>query len=213
MEQKDGGAQPWATGYRHRSFQQGRGARPADEVASEDRKGWYGRPFDCHQLDLSAICVFLFDRSNATVRHRLVVPMKRLGNVASAVLALCGLLVGCGGDESGPRPKKVDVSAQVAALKGNGDAKANALSELAAGGANSAAATPQIIPLLKDEDPVVRRLAAYAIGQIGPAAKAALPDLKALLQDNDRNVVTAAVNAIRAVDPKNAPADAMPNTM
>ena len=120
---------------------------------------------------------------------------------------------GCGGEDGNPGPKKVDVAAQVAALSGNGDAKSGALAELAAGGPNSAAAAPQIIPLLKDEDPVVRRLAAYALGQIGPAAKAALADLKTLLADNDRNVVTAAVNAIRAIDPKSAPGETIPNTM
>lgn len=107
----------------------------------------------------------------------------------------------------------MDVAAQVAALKGNADAKATALAELAEGGRNSSSAAPQVIPLLKDEDPVVRRLAAYALGQMGPAAKAALPDLTAALQDGDRNVITAAVNAIRAIDPSKVPADAMPNTM
>lgn len=122
------------------------------------------------------------------------------------------LLAGCGG-EGGPAPKKVDVTAQVAALKGNGDAKASALSELAAGGPNSSAAVNDILPLLKDEDPVVRRLAAYALGQIGPSAKAAIPGLTAMLQDNDSNAVTAALNAIRAIDPSKAPGEAMPNTM
>jgi HEAT repeat protein len=57
-----------------------------------------------------------------------------------------------------------------------------------------------LIPLLKDADPLVRRLAAYALGQIGPKAKAAIPALKELLNDTERDVVTATINAIRAID-------------
>jgi HEAT repeat protein len=141
-----------------------------------------------------------------------VFPLMKSGILCIAGVSLGLLLAGCG-SEGGVAPKKVDVAAQVAALKTNGDAKAGALSELAAGGPNSAAAVNDILPLLKDEDPVVRRLAAYALGQIGPAAKAAIPGLTALLQDNDSNAVTAAVNAIRAIDPSKAPSEAIPNTM
>lgn len=95
----------------------------------------------------------------------------------------------------------VDVSAQVAQLKGGTDAQANALSELAAGGPKSASAVKDIIPLLKSEDTVIRRLAAYTLCQIGPAAKAALPDLKALMQDADISTATTAINAMNAIDP------------
>lgn len=117
-----------------------------------------------------------------------------------ASLALCALLfAGCGKSEDGP--KAVDVSAQVAQLKGNTDAQANALSELASGGPNSAGAVNDIIPLLKSEDTVIRRLAAYALCQIGPAAKAAVPDLKALMNDTDPSTVTTAINALNAIDP------------
>jgi hypothetical protein len=63
--------------------------------------------------------------------------------------------------------KAVDVTAQVAQLKGGTDAQANALSELAAGGPKSASAVKDIIPLLKSDDTVIRRLAAYALCQIG----------------------------------------------
>ena len=131
--------------------------------------------------------------------------------LALLCLVLSAGTLGC--NQGGEPPQKVDVAAQVAGLKGNDDAKAAALSELAAGGKNSAAAVDEIIPLLKSEDPVIRRLAAYALGQIGPAAKAALPGLTALLQDSDRNAVTAAINAIRAVDPSKASVEAPPNTM
>lgn len=97
--------------------------------------------------------------------------------------------------------KAVDVTAQVAQLKGGTDAQANALSELAAGGPKSASAVKDIIPLLKSDDTVIRRLAAYALCQIGPAAKAAVPDLKTFMQDPDTSTATTAINALNAIDP------------
>ena len=111
-----------------------------------------------------------------------------------------GFPLGCSPKEDSG-PKKVDVSAQTAQLKGNSDAKANALTELAAGGPNSKAAVNDILPLLKDEDHVVRRLAAYALGQIGPAAKVAIPALKELMNDPDTSTGTTALNALHAIEP------------
>lgn len=124
--------------------------------------------------------------------------------------ALAGLfLVGCGpGENAG---KKIDVAAQLAGLKGDNDAKAAALAELAAGGPKSAPVVSEITVLLKDSDPVLRRLAAYALGQIGPAAKSAVPDLKRLLEDRDSNAVTAAVNALRVIDLRSLPAEFQSN--
>ena len=134
---------------------------------------------------------------------------RRIVRTTLAGLVLGMVVVGCGDGE--PAPKKVDVSAQVAALKGDNDAKAAALAELAAGGPNSAGAVKEIIPLLKSEDPVLRRLAAYALGEIGAPAKDAVPGLTAMLQDPDGNAVTAAINALRAIDPSKAPAENIPN--
>ncbi len=120
------------------------------------------------------------------------------GTLISVMISV--FLCGCGPKDENA-PKKVDVAAQVAQLKGNADAKSSALTELAAGGPNSKAAVDDIIPLLKDTDEVVRRLAAYALCQIGPAAKAAVPALKELLNDPDRSTVTTAINAINAIAP------------
>src|SRR2546422_4025896 len=43
---------------------------------------------------------------------------------------------------------------------------------------SAASAVSALIPLLKDTDPEIRRLSAYALGEIGPQAKAATPALK-----------------------------------
>lgn len=127
-------------------------------------------------------------------------------------LALGAWLVGCGSEDA-VEAKKIDVAAQVAGLKGDLDAKTAALAELAAGGPNSAPAVPEITALLKDPDPVVRRLAAYALNQIGPAAKSAKEALKELMQDNDSTVVMAAVNALRVIDPASVKDTKVENVM
>ncbi|MFM7103468.1 MAG: HEAT repeat domain-containing protein [Verrucomicrobiota bacterium] len=107
-------------------------------------------------------------------------------------------LPGCG--SSGP---KASLEAELGKLGGDADAKVNALNEIAQLGGQAAPAVPKLMELLKDPDPVVLRTAAYALGSIGPKAKAAIPALKAILdQSNDRDTLTATVNAIRAIDEK-----------
>lgn len=128
------------------------------------------------------------------------VNFRMLNSVFSKLALLFTVLVtGCGNSETSP--KAVDIAAQVAQLKGNADAQSNALSELASAGPKSAAAVNDIIPLLKSDDTVIRRLAAYALCQIGPAAKAALPELKLLMNDADPSTATTAINALNAIDP------------
>jgi HEAT repeat protein len=51
----------------------------------------------------------------------------------------------------------------------------------------------------------VRRTAAYALGAIGPAARAAVPDLKEMLNAADRDQLTAVANALRSIDPNAVP--------
>jgi len=124
---------------------------------------------------------------------------------------VAGLFVGCKGGESTP---KVDVSAATKGLKSSEvEARVNACTELAKAGPGAAAAVPDLIPLIKDPDPLVRRLAVYALGQIGPKASSAIPAIKESLNDRDNSVVQNAVIALRAIDP-NAPKDVqMQNTM
>lgn len=122
-----------------------------------------------------------------------------LTSLGSLMLAgLVFLATGCGGEKAAD----VDLNAQLSALSGDADAKVNALAEISKLGAGAASAVPQIIPLLKDEDDVVRRTAAFTLGAIGPAAKAAVPDLKEMLKTTDRDQLTAVGNALQAIDPK-----------
>ena len=115
-------------------------------------------------------------------------------------LLLAGFAIGCGGG-GGEKTEKVDVQAQIQNLKSDKpDAKVNACVELAKAGPDAAPAVQSLSPLLKDPDPLVRRLAAYALGQIGPKAKEAIPALKDLMNDPERDVLTATINAIRAID-------------
>jgi HEAT repeat protein len=118
-------------------------------------------------------------------------------------LLLAGLAAGCGGGE----PKaNVNVQAQIENLKSTEmDKRVDACVELAKAGPDAAPAVQPLIAALKDSDGLVRRLAAYALGQIGEKAKEAIPALKPLLGDNDREVITATINAIRAIDPKGNP--------
>jgi HEAT repeat protein len=135
-------------------------------------------------------------------------PLSRLSCTISIAAAL--MVAGCDG---GGSTKKIDVPAQISALKGDHAAKENALIELAEAGPKAAPAVNDLIPILKDPDPVIRRLAIYALGQIGPAAKAAIPALKEGMGDTDRNILTATVNALRDIQPKEVDGVKVKNTM
>jgi len=123
-----------------------------------------------------------------------------LGRIGSALLIALGLcLAGCG-----EKRENVDVNAQLAGLAGDADAKVAALAEISKAGPDAASAVSKIIPLLKDEDAVVRRTAAFALGAIGPAAKEAVPTLKEMMQTTDRDQLTAVANALRSIEPSAA---------
>ncbi len=123
---------------------------------------------------------------------------------------VAGLVAGCG-----PSKPKVDVAAQLQALKSTDvNAKCDALTAIASVGPAAAAAVPQVMEELKNSDALVRRLAALALGQIGaPAATPALPELRKLMDDGDRDVARNALNAVKAIDPKGPEAKSpnMPN--
>jgi HEAT repeat protein len=55
---------------------------------------------------------------------------------------------------------------------------------------------------LKDADPIVRRAAAYALGEIGPPARCAVRDLRRLLKDEAPFVRMWAASALAKIDPE-----------
>ena len=63
------------------------------------------------------------------------------------------------------------------------------------GGRGRSRHVPALIALLKDEDSLVRRHAAAALGWIGPAAKEAIPALEAAARDG----VRAAESALKKI--------------
>jgi HEAT repeat protein len=59
---------------------------------------------------------------------------------------------------------------------------------------------------MRDTDSLMRRLAAYALGEIGPAARDVVPALAAALQDEASFVRTWAAAALARVEPTNTTA-------
>jgi len=74
-----------------------------------------------------------------------------------------------------------------------------ALPRLAQLGPDASTAVPAVIPILKDEHPLHRYLAAEVLGAIGPGAKDAVPALTAALQDEDAVVRESVAEALRAI--------------
>jgi len=58
---------------------------------------------------------------------------------------------------------------------------------------------PVLITALKDKNATVRRYAAYALGNIGPAAREALPSLTDALKDQDKTVRDGAQWALKKI--------------
>lgn len=59
---------------------------------------------------------------------------------------------------------------------------------------------PTIIEALKDQEWIIRSLAAHALGKIGPAAKDAVPALTEALKDEDANVRDMAQMALKKIE-------------
>ncbi len=58
-----------------------------------------------------------------------------------------------------------------------------------------------LIEVLKDGDWIVRNDAAYALDEIGPAAKDAIPTLLEALKDPDYSVRESSASALDRIDP------------
>jgi HEAT repeat protein len=55
---------------------------------------------------------------------------------------------------------------------------------------------------LTNKDPVARRAAVYALGEIGPKARSAAPQVRRLLEDKEAFVRLWAANAVAKIEPK-----------
>lgn len=135
--------------------------------------------------------------------------MKHLLHLTALSACLASLLVACSAKKS-----QVDVQAQIQALKSaDATARQNAAVELASAGPAAAPAVPALTEALKDPDPLVRRLACYALYEIGREhAASAIPEVTKLLQDPDPTVAEQAVNTLQVLDP-NAPKVQRANTV
>lgn len=79
-----------------------------------------------------------------------------------------------------------------------------ALHQLAQLGPGAGEALAPILPLLQDEQPLIRYLAAEALGAMGPTAKQALPALQQQRQDPDPVVRAAVGEAVAAIEARMA---------
>src|SRR4051794_38322103 len=94
------------------------------------------------------------------------------------------------GQKSGPAVWVLVGMAVSSSFTGSPPASAQSPSEVA-----------QLVTQLHDESPSVRWAAAYALGGIGPAAKAAAPELVRLLNDPDKGVRGSAAYALGRIGP------------
>ena len=112
---------------------------------------------------------------------------------------------------STPTPTAPAVDPEVARLAADladrdAATRRRAAQELAARGAQAAAAVPALVTALGDRSPDVRLRAAEALGRIGPAAAAASSALAAALRDTDALVPAEAAKALGLVGEAAAPA-------
>jgi HEAT repeat protein len=89
---------------------------------------------------------------------------------------------------------KAAVPPLLAALKDK-EIRVGAMDAIGRVGYEAGDATPALVALLKDSDPLVRGGAVAALGHLGSAAKAALPDMIAALKDENGIVRAVAANA------------------
>jgi len=128
----------------------------------------------------------------------------------SAVLLL--VITGCSEQGGQQFRSDVDVNAMIQQLQdSDAQVRVQACVTLSEAGPHAEAAVPALTEALKDPDPLVKRLAAYALGNIGPKAAPAIPELKNLLGASEQELLTSAINAIRAIDPTALPDAFVPN--
>jgi HEAT repeat protein len=115
------------------------------------------------------------------------------------------LVAGCGGGAGGYRePEPPSVTELTAMLKSeDSDKQITAAAWIKKLGPKAAETAPSLIAVLKSEHVGVRKNAAEALGQIGPATSAAVavPALAATLDDPEPRVQKAAIDALGQFGP------------
>ena len=129
-----------------------------------------------------------------------------LGPLAAAVLFLAPRAWAQGaGSAKEPVSDGKTLSEWVADLKdGTAPQTRNAAAyEISGMGPDAAPAVPALIKALEDPEPTVRFPVLVALGEIGPAAKAAVPKLKQMMDEeiNDE-IAAAAKRALRRIQPE-----------
>jgi HEAT repeat protein len=129
-----------------------------------------------------------------------------LGPLAAAVLFLAPRAWAQGaGSAKEPVSDGKTLSEWVADLKdGTAPQTRNAAAyEISGMGPDAAPAVPALIKALDDPEPTVRFPVLVALGEIGPAAKAAVPKLKQMMDEeiNDE-IAAAAKRAIKRIQPE-----------
>lgn len=100
-----------------------------------------------------------------------------------------------------PRPDDVSHVQSLSLMIKQSTARDYALHQLAQLGPSAGKALPAVVPMLQDERPLVRYLAAEVLGAMGPVAREALAPLRQRLQDPDpvvRASITEALTSIEA---------------
>jgi HEAT repeat protein len=102
-----------------------------------------------------------------------------------------------------PRPDDVSHIRSLGLMVEQWTARDYALHQLAQLGPLAGQALPAVVPMLQDEHPLVRYLAAETLGAMGPIAQEALPFLRQELQDADPIVRASIAEALAAIDSGN----------
>ncbi len=126
-----------------------------------------------------------------------------LGPVAAAVLLLTSTASAQGAATKEPVSDGRTLTQWIADLKAPAPQTRNAAAyEIAGMGPAAAPAVPALIEALGDAETTVRFPATVALGEIGPAAKAAVPKLKQMVEEEINDEIAAsAKRVLRRIQP------------
>jgi HEAT repeat protein len=129
-----------------------------------------------------------------------------LGPLAAAALCLTSIASAQGAATKEPVADGRTLSEWVTELKGAAPQTRNAAAyEISGMGPAAAPAVPALIEALDDAEASVRFPVTVALGEIGPAAKAAVPRLKKMMEEEINDEIAAAARrALRRIQSESA---------